>query len=375
MSDVRVLHVFKYFRPAFTGEGIFLERLAPLMHRLHPGVVHDVLVTATPRPTDTYDGPGIRKIHYLSSPGRRPCSQWRLVTWLARHSSDYDVVHHHTHVDRTFAGAIALKLRQRRVILSATLDDSIPGLLGTYRRIWRPLVRRLLGLIDSFVAISPKLQVENREFAADKTIHIPMGIPLPRAGENDRVLARAKLGLPPASQILVSVGGLCARKDQLFLIRELADILKAVPDRRLILIGPTVEAEYRTRLEAEIVRLKLSDHVALAGYQEPWAYYSAADMFVFASQEEGFGTVAIEAMAHGLPVILRRLQGVNDTFVESGTTGWLFDSGDELRGAVGRLLNAPCLRQEMGGKARKAAKNFDIYDAVARYLMLYDPEC
>ena len=47
MSRARVLHVFKYFRPQFTGEGIFVERLAHAFAHLRPDVAHDVAVTAT----------------------------------------------------------------------------------------------------------------------------------------------------------------------------------------------------------------------------------------------------------------------------------------------------------------------------------------
>ena len=38
MSGARVLHVFKYFRPRFTGEGIFVERLAPIFGALRQAV-------------------------------------------------------------------------------------------------------------------------------------------------------------------------------------------------------------------------------------------------------------------------------------------------------------------------------------------------
>ena len=61
---------------------------------------------------------------------------------------------------------------------------------------------------------------------------------------------------------------------------------------------------------------------------------------VFASTEEGFGTAVIEAMAHGLPVVARRLPGVNDVFVDEGRSGYFFESGgDYLRYVVGSLAD------------------------------------
>ena len=45
-SRARVLHVLKHFRPTFTGEGIFTERLSPAMERLAPDVEHEVLAVS-----------------------------------------------------------------------------------------------------------------------------------------------------------------------------------------------------------------------------------------------------------------------------------------------------------------------------------------
>ncbi|MBX9699213.1 MAG: hypothetical protein K2X74_07235, partial [Acetobacteraceae bacterium] len=52
----RILHVLKYYRPDFTGEGIFLERSSAVMQELAPEVEHELLVTHTPRPADPLDG-------------------------------------------------------------------------------------------------------------------------------------------------------------------------------------------------------------------------------------------------------------------------------------------------------------------------------
>ena len=48
--QIRILHVFRFFRPKFTGEGIFVERLAPHFAKARPDVIHDVAVTVTPEP-------------------------------------------------------------------------------------------------------------------------------------------------------------------------------------------------------------------------------------------------------------------------------------------------------------------------------------
>lgn len=52
MMHGRVLHLLKYYRPDFAGEGVFLERCSAVMQELAGGVEHDLLVTHTKRPQD-----------------------------------------------------------------------------------------------------------------------------------------------------------------------------------------------------------------------------------------------------------------------------------------------------------------------------------
>jgi glycosyltransferase involved in cell wall biosynthesis len=371
MRPARVLHVFKYFRPRFTGEGVFVERLAPVFARLRSDVRHEVLVLATPRPHTPMVLPGLDAVHYLSR-SEGDASQAALVSWLARHARRYAVVHHRTHVDRTFAGAAALKLQGVRTLLSATLDDSVEGLLATYRPALRPLALRLFGLIDGFVAISPRLHAENlRRAPPDRCALVPMGVPLPRPAAEDRAAARRRLNLPADATVLVCVGGLCRRKDQALLVREIAPLARRRPKLTLLLVGPVVEADYATELRRQVTAHGLDTQVRFEGHvEDPSRHYRAADVFVFASRQEGFGTVMIEAMAHGLPVVARSLPGVND-FIAHGRTGLVFEQDGDFAATLQRLLDDPVLRAKLGRAAREQAQAYDIEAVAARYLELY----
>ena len=81
-----------------------------------------------------------------------------------------------------------------------------------------------------------------------------------------------------------------------------------------------------------------------------------ADAFLFPSRSEGFGLVAAEALACGLPVIAMQGTAV-DEVVESGVTG-LLCARDDVRGiaAAARLLAGDGeLRHAMRLAASKAA--------------------
>ena len=373
--QIRILHVFRFFRPKFTGEGIFVERLAPHFALARPDVIHDVAVTVTPEPKGGMTLPHLREVHYLAkTETRNGASQAEIVRWIMRHGRRYDVVHYHAHADRTFLGAWFLKLMGRRTVQSATLDDSIEGLLKTYRPLFRPLVRFLFSAIDRFVAISPKLFAENNRFtAAEKSVLIPIGIVIPALTDEARQAARAKFGIAESARVLVSVGGLCARKDQMTLVKHMPELVKQQPDLVLLLVGPPLEPDYCAAMETFVAQQGLKDHVRFMGYAEaPWDFYKAADIMVFASREEGFGTVVIEAMAYGLPVVARRLPGVNDAFVDQGTTGYLFDREEEYVATVSALLGNQIQRRDMGAAGRAfVAAHYDIARVAASYMKVY----
>src|SRR6185312_17103043 len=119
--QIRILHVFRFFRPKFTGEGIFVERLAPHFALARPDVIHDVAVTVTPEPKGGMTLPHLGEIHYLAKTETPDgASQAEIVRWMMRHGRRYDVVHYHAHADRTFLGAWFLKLMGRRTVQSAT---------------------------------------------------------------------------------------------------------------------------------------------------------------------------------------------------------------------------------------------------------------
>lgn len=375
----RVLHLLKHYRPDFTGEGVFLERCSAVMQELAPGVEHDLLVTHTPRPAKPSETATCstlaRVVHLTSAPIGEARRHLMLVWWLLCNLRRYDTVHARTHVDWYFVGYLLARLMGKRLVLSATLDDSLPVLIGWYRPLLRPLAARGFRLFDAYVAISPKLQAENRAAAIDPArCHlIPCGITVPDSPAGRRTGMRARLGVGPEDPVLIFVGGLCERKDPLFLIEALAELRASRPGLRLVLVGPALEPDYVRRMQERVAADGLQDAVHFAGEQlDPHPWFAAADMLVFASRLEGFGTVVPEAMAHGLPVVARHLPEVNDSFVVDGITGFRFSDRAGFLEAVRRLAASPDLRRRLGeAGCELARREFGMGRIAARYLDVY----
>lgn len=372
---LRVLHIYRRFHPDYTGDGIYFTRLIPLI-ATH-GVDGEVLVHETDpgEGAATVEHRGVT-VHYLPRLHGR-ASGLNLARWLARNIWRFDLVHLHSHVDRTFLTYALVRLFRRRVLFSCTLDDSPSQLLAEYRPRYRRLVRALMHTIDRFVVISPQLLRRALEIVPrPRTWFVPQGGVL-EAAEHDpeeRTRLRAELGFEPDDVVLLNVGSLSRRKNIAWLI----DALALIPDPsvRLVVVGPALEPDYTAEIEDRIRIHGLGDRVVLAGFQDRTdAFYAAADAFVFASTAEGFPNVYVEAMAHGLPIITRFLPGLTDFIIEHGENGFLAHQPGQFVEAVLALRDTPGLARRMGAASRRfAERNLDLGRVAAAYAALYrDP--
>lgn len=371
-SPRRVLHVLKTYRPQFTGEGVFLERSSAVMQELARDVTHELLVTHTPRPAASAWCTTLARVTWLTTgPVGDLQREAMLCWWFLRHLHRYEAVHFRTHADWYFLSYAMTKLAGRRLLLSATLDDSLPVLIGHYRPLWRRLAAQGFRLFDGFISISPRLHAQSAAVAAAPCHMLPCGITVLAPEPGARARMRREMGLGAADPLLIFVGGLCARKDPATLIAAMPAILARHHGAKLLLVGPALEPDYVRALEA--AALPLRGAVIFAGEQsDPHPFFAAADLLVFASRLEGFGTVVPEAMAHRLPVVARRLPGVNDGFVLEGETGFLFDDAEGYLAAVLRLAASPELRARMGeAGAALVARDFGMGRIATRYLGLY----
>lgn len=349
------------------------------MQELAPAVEHELLVTHTPGAAASAQRRAcsvLQRVTYLSP---RPLGtigrHARLAAWFIGNLHRFDTIHIRTHADWYFISYLLSRMTGKRLVLSATLDDSIPKLVSHYRPSLRPLAGRGFRLFNAYISISNKLHDETTSFGIDpQRCHlVPCGVTVPPQPAEERERIRAMLGAGPEDPVLLFVGGICLRKDPLFLVEALPALRAVHPTTRLVLVGPPLEPDYVAALDAAIAARGLKEAVYLAGEQKnPHPWFAAADILVFASRSEGFGTVVPEAMAHGLPVVVRELPGVNDSFVIQGETGFRFVDQAGYLAFVQRLLGDAALRERIGRQARRFAQERFAMRAIAtRYLGIY----
>lgn len=217
---------------------------------------------------------------------------------------------------------------------------------------------------DMIVAISRSVErylVANYGYPSERVRCIPLGWegpPLP--GD-----------LEPRPPTVVCVGNLRPEKGHAVLVSAFAEVVRRVPDARLILVGA---GRLHTQLAEQVEALGLGGQVEFTGaVPTAWPYLARADVFALPSHTEAFGIAVAEAMAAGLPVVASAVGAIPE-LVEPGVTGELFPPGDHHRLAehLVRLLLEPELRSTMGIAGRQAAervtmertvqRNFDVYD-------------
>jgi glycosyltransferase involved in cell wall biosynthesis len=151
-------------------------------------------------------------------------------------------------------------------------------------------------------------------------------------------VAKSESDILAREPVVLSVGSFLPRKNFIGLIEAFA--LVKTPGARLVILG---EGRMREALEAEIDRLELTGRVTLPGYlQEPWMAYRQARCFAFASREESFGLVLVEALAEGLPVVVTPSDGPNE-ILDDGRFGMLVPHDDPaaMAVAIDQCLTAP----------------------------------
>jgi rhamnosyl/mannosyltransferase len=124
----------------------------------------------------------------------------------------------------------------------------------------------------------------------------------------------------------------------------------------------------------------VADRVFFAGEvsdAELPSYYAACDLFVLPAnaRAEAFGTVIVEALAAGRPVISTEV-GTGTSWVNvDGQTGVVVPPHDPpaLAAAITRLLNNDQLRQEMGRAAQaRAFEEFTVERLIDRVYAEYE---
>jgi glycosyltransferase involved in cell wall biosynthesis len=158
------------------------------------------------------------------------------------------------------------------------------------------------------------------------------------------------------------------QKGQEFIIAVARELEHSHPDVHFMLVGGGDDEAMLKAAAAGLSNLTFAGFVDNVG-----DYLAAFDVFVLPSNREGIGSILLDAMEQGLPVVASRVGGVPD-IVRHDNNGVLIDpaSPAQLRDAILALRADPEKRRAYGERGREFAKHFTGDVMWQKYLALYE---
>jgi glycosyltransferase involved in cell wall biosynthesis len=259
-----------------------------------------------------------------------------------------EIVHTHL-VHASIAGRIVAKLAGVKAIITTrhyAYDHKEKSLVN-----W--IERKTATFNNNCIAISNAVKeymVNREKYNPQKITVIYNGINLSLFhSETLEIISKKDGGF-----LIGSVGRLHPSKGYDTLLKSVPQVLKEFPSVRLIIIGDGIQKKY---LEGLCSELGIAKHVTFIGRKPPTeviGLLTNIDLFVLASNWEGFGLVLIEAMALSKPIVATNVGGVTE-IVKDGETGFLVPPGqpEMLSDRIIQLLKDKPLAKRMGIKARE----------------------
>jgi glycosyltransferase involved in cell wall biosynthesis len=299
-------------------------------------------------------------------PGRDAATLVRLYRLIRRERPD--IVHTHTAKAGTL-GRLAARLARVPVVVHTFHGHVFRGYFSRPSTAAFIRIERFLGrFTDRIITLSPGLKVDLAGLGIappEKIAVIPLGFDLAPFLTSAGTEFRRELGVADEAKLVGIVGRLTPVKNHRLFLDVAARLAAARPDVFFVIVG---DGELRRDLEKETVRLGLSKRTYFTGWRSDMPrVYSALDVVVLTSRNEGTPVTLIEAMAAGKPVVASRVGGVPD-LIGPSDNGILADPSDAsgFVGPLQSLIDDAALAEKMGEAGRRRVVKAYAIDRLVR---------
>jgi glycosyltransferase involved in cell wall biosynthesis len=186
--------------------------------------------------------------------------------------------------------------------------------------------------------------------------------------EDKRKAIRKALNITETVFLILFVGVLYTHKNAITLVNAMPEILKNHPDAKLLIIG---DGDQYNEIRNRVHELELEKSVIMKGFiEDVTPFYSAADLFVLPSTNEGFGLVFLEAMACGLPIAASNCSSCPEAV---GDAGLLFDpkSSKDVAAKIIELMNNSELYETLKENGLERVREFTWARTAEQYYEVY----
>ncbi|SFE10910.1 Glycosyltransferase involved in cell wall bisynthesis [Lentibacillus persicus] len=294
----------------------------------------------------------------------------QVVFLLLLKGKSYDIVHAHYVYPSGKLALLFKKMFRSRVIITAHGGDldKMPAKGNFFFR----QTKQVLSGADAIIAVGEKLKDDmiNR-FNTDKTKITVLNMGVDRDVFKPVNDARKRIGLNPSALVVLYAGNLIRAKGIAELISACHHLKKKHPDLELHLVGPEKEPSFSQQIKTDISQSEYIHCHPPQNQQTLAEWLSAADVFVLPSHMEGFGLVALEAMACHTPVVGSDVGGLS--YLLRDGAGVLVEPGSiqSLMQGIESVLTNQTLQNELISNGERKAQSYHEAKMVGELIDLY----
>jgi glycosyltransferase involved in cell wall biosynthesis len=276
-------------------------------------------------------------------------------------------------VARATRDASLIHVHEGRSVYAAFLRSLLSGTAYVVtRRVNNPIrdhwfAHKAYGRAACVAAVAPQVAEIVRAYAPAVPVHV---VHSGSSGLTVDPNAAAAIREGLAGKLIVGhVGALDNdQKGQEYIIAVARELELSHPDVHFMLVGGGEDEELLKAAAAGLSNLTFAGFVDNVG-----DFLAAFDIFILPSNREGIGSILLDAMERGLPVVASRVGGVPD-IVHHDRNGLLIDPASpvQLRDAILKLREDEALRRTYGERGRLFAKDFTAEAMWRKYLAIYE---
>lgn len=179
--------------------------------------------------------------------------------------------------------------------------------------------------------------------------------------------------MPKAEHFLLFVGVWMDHKNLARLLEAFSVVHRLYPEFKLVIAGQHTPSQH-SRLASWLNRFDLKDAVVVTGFIPEdmlGALYARATCLVFPSLYEGFGLPALEAAAHGTPVITSNVAALPEIMGEAAHYVNPESVMDIVLG-IRKIIEDQAYAKSLGEKGRSRAGGFSWQQCASDTLAVYE---
>ncbi len=298
--------------------------------------------------------------HYFDVPfNRNPMSTENVQAFFQLKKiideGEFDIIHCHTPVGGIIGRLAAYTTRKHgtRVLYTAHGFHFFKGASPENWLLYYPAEWLCSWLTDTLITINQEdYNRSQKHLHAREDIYVPgVGINTQRfvADTSEKEQIRSSLGIDEKTILLLSVGELTKRKNQIMAINAVELLKKSFSQHKIkyLIVG---QGENKESYQSVIEEKNLTENIELLGFRSDVdKLCRACDVFLFPSLQEGLPVALMEAMACGCPCVASKIRG-NEDLIDEGKGGYLVEKHDSVAMAqcVLEIIKHDTLMAQMG---------------------------